>query len=117
MMGLGEKLMRKEKNAAQSAPSQAKRLLAGVLAAAVLAVLLCSVFYMAAEADHACIGEDCPICACIQWLEQTAERLGQGATGPLAASLLILLALSVSLLCSFDGPRETPARQRVRMNN
>ncbi|MCD8332193.1 MAG: hypothetical protein LUB63_06700 [Oscillospiraceae bacterium] len=55
--------MRKEKNAAQGAPSQAKRLLAGVLAAAVLAVLLCSVLYMAAEAYHACIGEGCTLYA------------------------------------------------------
>lgn len=39
-----------------------KRMLALVMAAAILFVVLTSAFFIAAEADHDCIGDGCEIC-------------------------------------------------------
>ena len=39
-----------------------KRMLALVMAAAILFVVLTSAFFVAAEADHDCIGDGCEIC-------------------------------------------------------
>ena len=39
-----------------------KRIISLVVAAAVLFVMLYSALYIAAEANHDCVGENCPIC-------------------------------------------------------
>ena len=39
-----------------------KRIIAILLAATVLFVMLYSALFIAAEADHDCVGENCPIC-------------------------------------------------------
>ncbi|MCD8376783.1 MAG: hypothetical protein LUD69_07545 [Oscillospiraceae bacterium] len=99
------------------APFWAGRLLAGLLAAAVAAALLFSVFYIAAEAGHDCTGEGCPICACIQRLEQAAQRLGTGGAARTASASAAIFLLSALPLCALEVLRATPAGQRVRMNN
>lgn len=52
-----------------------------LLAAAVLAVMLASVFYLAAEADHDCTGQDCPVCAQIGACENTLKILAMAVGG------------------------------------
>ena len=39
-----------------------KRVTAAIVAAAILLVVVFSSFFIAAEADHDCVGENCPIC-------------------------------------------------------
>ena len=63
----------------RSSRSRAKRIAAGILALTALVVLLFTAFYPAAEADHDCEGEDCPICACIRQCAAILRGIGDGA--------------------------------------
>ena len=94
-----------------------QRILAGFFAAVLLAVVLFSAFYIIAEADHDCAGEDCHICACLLLCEHLLHRQNSGilasALAVAAAVLLICLALS-----SAPGfALETPVSKKVRLNN
>ena len=73
------------------------RKLALLLALAVCFVMLFSAFYIAAEADHDCIGENCPICYQISVCENTLKSLGYGA---LALAAFFALTFSAAILFS-----------------
>lgn len=66
------------------------RVLAILLAAAVLFVMLSSVLFIAIEADHDCAGDDCPICCQISVCEHTLKSVGQ-------AVLVVILAASIGI--------------------
>lgn len=68
------------------------------------------------ETDHDCCGDDCPICACIQFCENTLGMMGGGAAGQTAVIIpLILFFFSVFLsVCLFE--QETPVSRKVRLN-
>ena len=93
------------------------RKLALLLALAVCFVMLFSVFYIAAEADHDCIGEDCPICYQIRVCETTLTSLGHGAL-----VLAAVIALTFSAVILFSQPK-THLRQstlitlKVKLSN
>lgn len=76
-----------------------------------------SVLFVVAEADHDCIGEDCPVCACIHHAEQTLNQLGMGigsATGwmPVVVTLLSFIPCVLRPVA-----HQTPIGQKVRLNN
>ena len=100
-----------------STAARAKRLEAGILGGLLLILVLFSAFYIAAEADHDCCGEDCPICACIRQCEHTLHGAGAKA----AAHGFVLLPVLIVLLAAgpFPAafPQETPVSGKVRLNN
>lgn len=51
------------------------RILALMMAILVLAVVLTSAIYIAAEADHDCVGEHCPVCEQILACQSTIRFL------------------------------------------
>ena len=55
-----------------------RKSLAVVLSIVLLAFFVCSILFIAHEADHDCSGEDCPICEEITVLEKAIEELGTG---------------------------------------
>ena len=57
--------------------SKRNRVLSVLLAASVLFVILSSVFFIAIEADHDCVGEDCPICYQISVCKHTLKSVWQ----------------------------------------
>ena len=59
------------------------RLITGLLAAVLAAVMLSSAVYIAVEANHNCSGEDCAICHQIGVCENLLKSLG--LAGPAAA--------------------------------
>lgn len=63
-----------------------RRIFSGVLAAFLLAALFFSSAFVAHEADHDCIGRDCPICLEIQNCVANFQLLGSSAA--FGASLL-----------------------------
>lgn len=85
--------MRREENSME----KRNRKLALLLALAVCFVMLFSAFYIAAEADHDCIGENCPICYQISVCENTLKSLGYGVAVLVAA---IVLTFSAAILLS-----------------
>lgn len=93
------------------------RTLALLICVTFFIVTLFSVLFVVAEADHDCIGEDCPVCACIHHAEQTLKQLGMGigsAAGwmPVAVTLIFCIPC---VLCA--GAHQTPIGQKVRLNN
>ena len=58
------------------------RLITGLLAAVLAAVMLSSAVYIAVEANHNCSGEDCAICHQLQVCENLLKSIGlAGAAG------------------------------------
>ena len=52
------------------------RLITGLLAAVLAAVMLSSAVYIAVEANHNCSGEDCTICHQLQVCENLLKSIG-----------------------------------------
>lgn len=52
--------------------------IAAFLAAAAAGVLVLSVAYVVREANHDCIGDDCPVCICIEQCLNNLRTLGTG---------------------------------------
>lgn len=72
--------------------------------------------YVAAEAEHDCIGEDCPICALVDQCEGILKSAGDGSvTVGLAIFLGVLITAAVSMT-SQEVFLPTPITERVRLN-
>lgn len=99
-----------------SGNSNSKRIIAGIMVIMLLAIVLFSAFYIAAEADHDCTGDDCPICACIQQCENILNQVGDGAARVSMAAPVIFLLLFV-LFPAQSIPQETLISRKVRLNN
>ncbi len=65
-----------------------KRILSLVLAIAFCFVFFCSVMFVAAESNHTCSGENCPICAQINFCKDLIRKVVYSFAG-------IFLALSL----------------------
>ena len=97
--------------------SNAKRIAAGIIGLMMLVIFLFSAFYIAAEADHDCCGENCPICTCLRECENTLRGVGTGTTSQLSVILPILFALFIAALFVTAIPQGTPVFRKVRLNN
>ncbi len=60
---------------------------ATILAVLLIVFFVVSIFFVAHESDHECIGEDCPICEQIVICENTIQELGTGII-----TIIIILA-------------------------
>ena len=71
------------------------RLITGLLAAVLAAVMLSSAVYIAVEANHNCSGEDCAICHQLQVCENLLKSIGlAGAAAVFAAAVRYALTQS-----------------------
>lgn len=96
--------------------THAKQTIALITPLAMLLLVLVSVSFLAAEADHDCAGEDCAVCACIRQCVETLRQLGSIAA--LAALLLpVLLFVFPAPILSAALRAGTPVSFRVRLNN
>lgn len=98
--------------------NKTRRIVAGIMAMMILAMMLFSTFYVAAELGHHCDDEDnCPICATLQMCTNTLHNIGSGmstlATVILPAISYILIAvLGVSVIT-----QSTLVSQKIRLND
>lgn len=87
------------------------------MAAALLAMALCSILFSAAERFHECHGDDCPVCQLLQISEQNIKLL----------SLALFFAVAVggerfkknegaSILCGPVLKSKTLVSQKIRLN-
>ena len=101
----------------RSAETKCRRIAAGFLGLLILAAVLFSVFYIAAEADHDCTGEDCPVCLCIRLCSDALNRFRK-KTVPVARILLpMLCVLPAAAVFSAPMAEQTPVKGKVRLNN
>ncbi len=93
------------------------RKLSVLLALAVCVVMLFSAVYIAEEAGHNCIGENCPICCQISICSHALKLLGYGVAAIVAAVALAFSA-AVFSVCSKTNFREsTPITLKVKLSD
>ena len=79
-----------------------KRIAALVLAVIVLFVMLYSALFIAAEADHDCVGENCPICYQINVCQNALKNLSLAVSAAaFAAAFTYTLCRSISACSDF----------------
>ena len=96
--------------------SKGKRITAGVLGLVMLLALLFFAVFIAAEAEHDCTGEDCPICAAIAACARLLDQLRGCVAFREALAPLLFFALS-AVLFTWAGALKTPVSNKVRLNN
>lgn len=97
--------------------SRVLRITAGIMGLMTLVLVLFSAFYIAAEADHDCCGEDCPICACIRQCENTLRGNGDGTAVRSAAFTRVILILFAAAFVIPAASQDTLISRKVRLNN
>lgn len=75
-----------------------KRLFAALLAVAVIFVVLFSAFFIAENANHYCVGDDCSICSQVTVCENVLRTIGSAAVTALVA---VFFGGFVSFLTAF----------------
>ena len=94
-----------------------KRIISLAVAAAVFFVMLCSAFYIAAEANHDCVGENCPICYHISVCENTLRNLSLAVcAAAFAAAFTYTLCRSISA-CADVIPSYTLISLKVKLTD
>ena len=100
-----------------SGRTTAKKITAVIISVLMAAVVLFSVFYIAAEADHECEGEHCQICECIEICAGILQRFGFGAVHSAVAAACCFALISVIFCCETVRSENTPVTLKVRLNN
>lgn len=94
-----------------------KRMLALVMAAAILLIVLTSAFFVAAEANHDCIGGGCKICCQINVCCTVLKAL---ALAVIAAVLTAAASRPLPFLfagCRLSAPRYTLVSLKVKLSD
>ena len=93
------------------------RLITGLLAAVLAAVMLSSAIYIAVEANHNCSGEDCAICHQIGVCENLLKSLGlAGAAAVITAAFTYTMCRAI-LPCAETIGTLTLVALKVKLSN
>ena len=94
-----------------------KKIAAILLAVTVMFVMLYSALFIAAEADHDCVGENCPICYQISVCENTLKNLSFAVCAvAFAAAFTYTLCRSISACADFT-PSYTLVSLKVKLTD
>lgn len=93
------------------------RLITGLLAAVLAAVMLSSAVYIAVEANHNCSGEDCAICHQIGVCENLLKSLGlAGAAAAISAAFTYTVCRAILPRAEMNGTL-TLVALKVKLSN
>lgn len=94
-----------------------KRIISLIVAVAVFFVMLYSALYIAAEANHDCVGENCPICYQISVCENTLKNLSLAVCAvAFAAAFTYTLCRSIPA-CADVTPSYTLVSLKVKLTD
>lgn len=93
------------------------RLVAIILALTVFFVMLSSVCFIVAQADHDCVGEDCPICYQISTSENTLKNLGNVAVIVAFAALLTYSVVNLSAYAEKHSINTTLVSLKIKLSD
>ncbi|MCR4999867.1 MAG: hypothetical protein K6A05_08530 [Lachnospiraceae bacterium] len=97
--------------------NQFHRVASCVLCAWMVFVVLFSAFFLTAELGHECHEEDCPICACMQFCDNTLHQMGGvDDLSSAVVSWAVVATVAVAALILFIRPI-TLCSQKIRLNN
>lgn len=77
-----------------------KRIVAVFLAVTALFVMLCSALFIAAEADHDCVGNNCPICCRINACRDALKNLSLAVCASAVAAVFTYTVYKCVSACS-----------------
>lgn len=97
--------------------NKTSKILAAVLCVCIAAFLVLSFAYEIKEANHDCIGHDCPICAHIQSVENSRRQLSLAVVTFGASLALLIHAITVALLHAVHFCKCSPVQLKVKLNN
>ena len=93
------------------------RLITGLLAAVLAAVMLSSAVYIAVEANHNCSGEDCAICHQLQVCENLLKSIGlAGAAAAISAAFAYTVCRAILPRAEMNGTL-TLVALKVKLSN
>ena len=93
------------------------RLITGLLAAVLAAVMLSSAVYLAVEADHDCSGDDCAICRQISICENLLKSLRlAGAAATISAAFTYTVCRAILPRAEMNGTL-TLVALKVKLSN
>ena len=88
-----------------------------LIAAALLALTVFSIFFSASERFHECHGDDCPICLLLQIAEQNIKLLSLALFFAVAVGGDILKKIQdSSIVCGPHLKSKTLVSQKIRLN-
>ncbi len=88
--------------------------------ALVLMLMICilsSVCFIAAEAEHDCIGEDCPVCASLLQCEELVQKLGTWIVFLTVCGTLFFHQIIPVNKAVIQLPAATPVKLKIQLNN
>ncbi len=95
---------------------RAIRIIIGIMAILILAAVLLSSSFIAAEAGHHCDGDHCEICFCISLCKTLLRQFTGAAAVYIVLFTAAVFTALVFLLFSFTG-QNTLVSRKVRLNN
>ncbi|MCR5461094.1 MAG: hypothetical protein K6F51_14565 [Acetatifactor sp.] len=93
-----------------------KKIFSVILAALVLCSVVFMLFFVAHEAQHACHGEDCEICFCMEICEGIVSNMKHENLGECLFALLAGLVLFKVVAIAGVMGITTPVSRKVRLN-
>ncbi|MCR5481219.1 MAG: hypothetical protein K6F52_00270 [Clostridia bacterium] len=93
------------------------RISACVMSVLVVVIMLFSVLYIASEADHDCMGENCPICANLAQFENIIHQAGDDISLQAAAGTVIIIGFVPAIILFSEFHTDTPVSRKVRLND
>ena len=93
------------------------RLITGLLAAVLAAVMLSSAVYIAVEANHNCSGEDCAICHQINVCENLLKSIGLAGSAAATVAAILYILCRIIPSCIEVARTFTLVSLKVKLSN
>lgn len=81
-----------------------------------LGILAFSAFFIAAEADHDCSGDDCPICMVLQQCENTVRNIASGDAAAAVSAVLVVFVVLLAIFNTHFYRNTSPVNLKTRLN-
>ena len=94
-----------------------KRIAALLLAVTVLLVMLYSALFIAAEADHDCVGENCPICYQINVCQNALKNLSLAVCAAVFAAAFIYILCRSASVCTYSVQFSSLVSLKVKLSD
>lgn len=94
-----------------------QKLTAQLLCLTVLLSLLFSMYFVVVEAHHRCEGDDCPICAEIEFYQNLIHQMGNGLPLTTAVAVMLVPIVPMTVPAVQTKINHTLVSQKVRMNH
>ncbi|WP_313529365.1 hypothetical protein [Anaerotignum sp.] len=97
--------------------SKKTRTYTALLCVFIAAFLVLSFAYEIKEANHDCMGHDCPVCAQIQSIENSRQQLSLAVVALSTFTVLLIRAMGIAPLHDVLLCYSSPVQLKVKLNN